>query len=137
MAVKITEHANGLIVDYGDNVRIERTHAHVRKEPALDEAGKPKLTAIKQPIHDHVPHVDDKGAPVTDDKGELAYMWNVYQRKPNEPFSVEGKPAVSAQGEPLHVHGHHGVLTSETHTWMHVFEGTEAEARAKAAELAG
>jgi hypothetical protein len=161
MAVKLTEHPNGLMVDFGDDVRIERTHFHVKKQPVLDDKGQPMKTSTGQPMHTHVPHIqprldaegkhvhefvrdpntglvvrDDKGErvtapvydPVVDDKGEPLYMWNVYKRTPNDPHPE--RPG-------LFVHGHHGAETTETHTWLHVSEGTEAEARAKARQLVG
>lgn len=148
MAVKLTEHPLGHMIDFGDDVRIERTHLHVKKKPLLDDKGQPVMTTRGHPVHEHVPHVDDKGNPVVDDKGEPVYMWNVYQRVANEPVAladIDGNPVLDDKGEPViaaeladvFTHAHHGGPTNETHTWLHVFEGAEKEARAKARELVG
>jgi hypothetical protein len=128
MAVKLTEHENGLMIDFGDTVRIERTNLQVRKQPVMCDDGKPKNTITGRDEHEHVPHVDDKGNPVVDDKGEPVWMWNVYQL-------VENKEHPEVKG--VLQHAHHGAPTNETHTWVHVAEGTETEARDKARELVG
>jgi hypothetical protein len=127
MAVKLTEHPDGHMVDFGDDVRIERSSSNVRKKALLDDKGEPVLTKTGQPVHELVPHVDDKGEPVIDDKG-LPAMWNVYQRVANEPHP---------ESPGFFIHGHHGDQTLDTHTWMHVTEGTEAVARATARQLVG
>jgi hypothetical protein len=128
MAVKLTEHPLGHMIDFGDDVRIERTHLHVRKEPLLDDTGAPMKTSTGQAVHTHVPHVDSNGAPVVDDKGDPIWMWNVYQRVANEKHP---------ERDGFFKHAFHGDDTTDTHTWLHVIEGTEAEARAKALQLVG
>jgi hypothetical protein len=144
MAVKITESADGHMIDYGDNVRIERRAFALKRAPVIDtKTGKPRMTPTGQAITTHVPfhgvHKRDAKGPMHDKDGkpifevpadkldaEPVFLWTLYQR-------VENAPAPDSN---VRVHAHHGAETTETHTWLFVKDGTKEEMQAEAAKLA-
>jgi hypothetical protein len=115
MAVKIVQHPNGNIIDYGDNLRIERSAMPTRKQRRMTIEDTPAVTVTGEAIYDQVPHT--------------GFTFNVYRLVKNKPHpSIPGKFQQAFHGGP----------TDETTTWLHVYEAmSAADARDKVQELLG
>ena len=139
MVAKITEYPNGTMIDFGDNVRIEKQYVPVKRVPVLHpKTGQPMMTLTGKPIVTHVSNtklVLDAGGkqvldPITKQPATelLPHLWTLYQRVENAPHpDLEGKL----------VHAHHGGETIEPHTWMFIKDGTKEDMYAAAVALAG
>lgn len=124
------EHDHGMIIDYGDDVRIERRFRPEHEQRAIVDRhlpGRPQRVDPKtrEPLFEDVIKLDKSNQPI--------YTWVCYQTQRSKEDQKEDP--TTGEMQTVRLHPAHGGVTTFDYAWVIKGEGTREEMEAMAEKL--